>query len=245
MPDITRREFPSAAVGSAVSAAAAPPQPLYLYMRESYTTADREAPFVLGFLITRTPERHLRTMRELRQRLNYRRELAHRSNDRLKISYARELLHYFVRDPELRFIARIVADHRWRDVREFTAFRASQYPELVRQTKLEVPAVVRIKRHRSLYAHSRWDVSEEQRLRIDPLNKAGYVTQADAILSSAKDGLMELASILNGSLFRDAVRRFEVAGTSRPKTQVAARLRQLLGLESLTEAVAPKWQPLR
>jgi hypothetical protein len=235
---LTRRQFLAVSAAALRQPATAATGPTYVYASESGAMV-RDRPIVVGFLITRTPEKHLRAIRALRTRMKYTRELEYSSTDRFKIPFARELMHYFARDPDLRFAARVVySDRLFKGTRREQLF-ADQYHPLFSAAVPPGAAVLRHKRRRRKRNGVVWNVDQEYRRRFEPLERLGLIERAQPIAQRVRDGLVELSNVLTGSLYGDSA---DSRG-NRAKTLVTTRLRGLLEIETLTEPAGEKWQP--
>jgi hypothetical protein len=110
----TRRSFIHKGLGAVVCATftslsvRAVSDPLHLYIEESGVFGG-DGPFCIGALLTSKPETHLKQIRELRVLHHFRSRLLYRSTDKFKLPFARGILNYFFRTPDLRFTARVVS----------------------------------------------------------------------------------------------------------------------------------------
>jgi hypothetical protein len=244
---LTRRGF----IVSAAAAVAAPAEPLapglYLYGAESFITSVPDAPFIVGLLLTHQPEEHIRAIRQIKQRIGYRGILRYHSSDRGKISFARELLHYFIRFPDpgdLRFFGGIVTPSRPLRGEEMESYRIAQYPRLFKSADLARGGTLRLIHHRQ-DSDRGWDPAADHSQRVTPLLRAGFIAGSESITKKANDGLIELNSLLCGDLLNEVCNRSGViSSTSRAKLQIIARHRQLHGGD-LAQPNRPRWQPVR
>ncbi len=158
------------------------------------------------------------------------------------ISYLRQLLHYFARDRELRFVVRVVRPASNDPVPE--AVRVEQYAEVYRQARLTSGAVLRLKRLPNTWGDAAKTPSGPLRLaRLKALQNPGLIASAEDIPRSAKDGLLDLAGALNGVLFASWMAE-HVRPYSPAKSELPQRLRSLLGLSSVRSPIPGKWEPV-
>jgi hypothetical protein len=241
--ELTRREF---LAGCAATSLLAAEKPLYAYAGESFSTTSPEAPFVLGLLLTSEPEKHIAAIRAIKQRVPYGRQLKYHGTDRLRISQARELIHYFTHDAELRFVGHVVNLSSPIKGKKFYELRVSQYPALVREGQLPRETILRLRRFPRASKDKRrpfhFDPDQEFRARAEPLLSQHLVARAEPVSQRAGDGLCEVANLLTGSLFHDAALTMlpSSIGVGPP---IVTRLRRLLNVKVLTAPAGSKWQP--
>jgi hypothetical protein len=213
----------------------------FIYAGESFAPAMVEAPLVVGFLIAQAPEVHIAAIRDIRRRTRYTgRAVTHRSTDAFKLGCARELVRYFVLARDLRFCARVVfAPGVGSD-----GFRAGQYSELFDTAGLAPGAVLRMKsrrRDRPFEPRLAGIGVREHDARVAAMRGKPRIVSAEAVTRSARDGLVDLAGLLTGTLFAGSFGDpYRLHPVKRP---VLIRLRTLLGVERLTDRVAGKWEP--
>lgn len=243
---ITRRTFLAGATAAAAASAQQPKDQLYLYGAESFVTSVPDAPFVVGLLLTHRPKEHIQAIHQIKQRTGYRGTFRYRSSDRGKISFARELLHYFVHLPdaaELRFFAAIVTPNRPLRGVEMDAYRVAQYPRLFQAANLPHDGTLRLNSYPREYGDIKRPPEETHALRVRALDK--LIANSEAIPKAANDGLIELNSLLCGNLLNEVCNRSgAIQSSARVKLEIVARHRQLLGGE-LTRPKGPRWQPIK
>jgi len=241
--DLTRRVFLATCAGAISGVAAAEERPTYVYAAESFSR--RGAPLVTGFLLTAKPAEHIHALHELKRGTRFNGALVYHSTDKHKIGYARELCHYFARDPELRFVASIV--YSARPTETFPErFRLNQYSELFSRGRVpSVPskAVLRLKGRpkETGYGRHRRHGDELQKARVDALLSQGLIASGEAIPRSAQDGLLDMASVLTGCI-GSAWLAAHINTYSPAKIDLVARLRGLLQIASLEAGVPGKWE---
>jgi hypothetical protein len=244
---VTRRTFIITTFAAVVAPTQQPTRGLYLYGAESFLTTVPDAPFIVGFLVTRKPDEHLRAIRRLKEFTGYSGTLRYRSGDRGKISFARELLHYFIRFPDpddLHFFGGIVTPNRPLRGEEKETFRIAQYRRLFQSASIPQGGTLRLNRYRRDNDRG-WDPADQHKRRVSALMEGGLVVSGESVGKQAKDGLIELNSLLCGNLLNEVCNRSGViVSTSRAKLQIVARHRQLLDGD-LTQPSRPRWQPIR
>src|SRR5436305_4966335 len=109
MPELTRRELLGAMAGAAapIESAAKSPPGLHIYAAESYGQAKYGWRLVVGMVLTKAPDAHLKYFERLRDTMDYHRALRFGTTDRSRIPFAREMLRYFASNNDLQFVARI------------------------------------------------------------------------------------------------------------------------------------------
>jgi hypothetical protein len=239
--ELTRRELLAGAIASACAATAATQPARYAYLAESYSPVLRGSPVVLGVLLTNNPQPHLEAIRELRRVCHYRRRLVYHGSDRFKIGFVRQLMQYFVRQPDLRFVARMVHPVRkGESIAE--SLRVSQYSELAAQAGLAPGVTLRCKRPKPDWGDRPKTLgSRVLAARIAEVRRSVSAVRVEEIGSSAKEGLLELTGALNGVLLSSWIVDHE-ARYNAAKSELPLRLRNLLALGSLTAAVPGKWE---
>jgi hypothetical protein len=214
----------------------------YVYSAESIAPGVKTSPLVVGFLIARQPERHIRALASLKAKFKYRRQLTYRSNDAFKVECAGEFMRYFAQS-DLRFAARVVRS----SFGITDDVRTAQYPVLIKTARVPTSAIFRMKQHQEAWGFGRKRGSgvAEYRARIDALRRAGIFRPTEAVLRAAKDGLVELTSLLTGTLYGSLA--VPAVGRSGPrwnpiKATGAERLRAALRVRDLGTSVAGKWE---
>jgi hypothetical protein len=203
------------------------------------------SPLVVGFLITQTPDVHLRAIQSIKLLTGYRGRVAYRTTGSYKVGCARELIHYFVRNPDLRFLARVVESPRAADFKP-EGVRITQYQELFKTADLPVGSILRMKRRRREWGwtnvHPRYG-DEQHASRVDALVASKLILRGEAITRAANDGLVELSNLLTGTLFGGWPRR-EAGHAPHPvKAVILARLSALLDVRGVDQPVKGKWEP--
>jgi hypothetical protein len=268
---VTRRSFLEACVGvvPVLRHGQAPPKVVNptgltsIYAAESWNRVIPNAPFVVGMLITRTPDAHANAIVALKERTKYKRRLTHHTNDRRKIECVRELMHYFARDPELRFAARVVGASN-SALLASADVRTSAYVELFAVAKVPPAAILhskqrpyRERRNRAaIFDQSEYDtrvssmtartlIVEHEEIgwrprpnRADQTSDPAEVRRRNAL----RNALLELSCVLTGALFRAQITP-NIYSDSPMRRAMAVRLMTQLGVESLNDRVDRKWEP--
>ena len=208
----------------------------FIYASESFVHR-RPGPFVLGFLITTAPERHIRAIRDIKDRTRYSdRLMAYSSTDALRISCARSMLQYFIEQPDLRFVGRTREGDYLSD-----QSRSGQYPSLFEAARIPRGAILRLKARvpGKRYNFRRGDGEAEVASRIKSLESRA---RGQAIQRGNNDGLVELSTLLTGALFGSHSQRGRIEKLHPTKTLIVSRLRSLLRVNNLSQRVPGKWE---
>ena len=80
----------------------------HIHVKETNFTLSAIAPSVIGFMYTDFPEKVERHINELRLNNHYKRRLSFRSTDKYKLSFAKDLIDYFFKEPSIYFYGRII-----------------------------------------------------------------------------------------------------------------------------------------
>jgi hypothetical protein len=251
---LNRRYFLATCVASALYGATKPifayatKKPLYAYISESFGPYGGAPLFALGLLLTADPERHISALHEIKKRMGYHRKLRFHSGDRRKVGVAREFIHYFTHDPELRFTGDMVnLAHRVR-AKQFFEARINHYPTFLQQAALPEAPVLRLRRFPRVagpnpkFGH-KFNPDFEFHCRVDPLVSQHLITRAEPVVGKGRDGLAELANLLTGSLYQDGSQAAGNIPSREVNIQIVKRLRSLLDVRLLTEPVGDKWRP--
>jgi hypothetical protein len=210
----------------------------------AYVSESRDAGFlVIGLLITNRPLDHLRDIRSVKRRTNYRRTLSHHSTDRFKIPCVRELGYFFCRAPDLRFMARVIERSDESEVGE-ASFRVRQYTELLRDAELAGPVVLRMRRTKAGWPGQEKVLANEQAERLKAMLATGMLRRAELVSRRENDGLVELSALLTGALL-SGVRSIVRPAAGKAKTVTGDRIRALLEIPTLDSTVRGKWEPKR
>jgi hypothetical protein len=211
----------------------------YIYASESFVHS-RNGPFALGFLVTAAPDRHIRALRDIKARTNYKRLMDYSSTDSLRLGCARAMLQYFVEDPELRFVGHA-------RVGDFSAdgARRGQYAALFQASGLPRESILRLKRRRPsrfAYNRRRGKGEFEVEARINDMVQKALIRRGEVIGREKNDTLVELSTLLTGALFGSHSRGGKLDELHPTKTVIVTRLRSLLRVSNLNERRAPKWE---
>jgi hypothetical protein len=266
MPVVSRREFVAACVTLVSTPALLSADPLYVYASESGAPYSY-VPQVLGFLMLTQPDRHIAAIRKIKEDVGCRRRLRFHGTDRMKISAGRELMHYFVREPDLRFTASLWQVNRNPGAAWSEAFRIQQYQDLFRSAAIPPATILRMKSRRASWDESHGGNRDkikrtrrgaaatinpnhsgthfgEPAQRFQALHRQNLILRGEAVTLSANDGLIELSSLLAGSAYRDHDPTSRI-DPDNANGKIILRLRTLLGLSSLAEGASEKWRVVR
>ena len=237
MQRLSRRIF----LATTAVALAAGESPLYAYAAESSSPLEKSGPLILGLLMVHDPERHFAAIQDLRRRTRFKRKFHWHGTDVYKIGYARELMRYFVHQPDMRFISRIVKPARPSALLSEQA-RADEYVRLFSNARLPAGIILRMKEPSASWSSTRteWSGPAVFRVRADALVKAGKIGQAE-IARPVSDGVVDIAALLNGARY-GAWRLLRQADYSVSKAELVAHLERLLQVPSLAHKVAGKWE---
>ena len=240
MPGLTRRDFIGTCAIAVTAARAEAAATHYVYVYESWAPDARGSPFVVGFLVTREPEQHLRALRSLQKRTRFERAMRYRTTDTYKVGCARAFVQYFSENHDLRFVARIV-DPGAAAIPATDDFRRAQYADLCTAAALPPGAIVRMKQRK------RWrraaGADPDQKVIEEALTKGLQPTRVESVPRAAKDSVLGLGNLLNGTLFGAWANRTQPYRLHPVKAAVVERLEGLLDLASLDRAVSGKWEP--
>jgi hypothetical protein len=237
MFELSRRDFVGLCATTLLPMRVESAAPLYIYAAESWSPSGRD-PFVIGLLITSTPSIHLQRIADVKVRTKYKRRVAHHTNDRFKIPCARELIYYFSGASDLRFAGRVV--HSGQGSPREDEFRFAQYTKAFTDAGLPSDVVVRMRRSARGYYGRPNVLAQRQAACIRALIAAKAAARVELIGRRPADGLIELASLLSGALFRASANpRFD----NPTKTAGVERLRALLDIASLDMPVKGRWEP--
>ena len=200
--------------------------------------------FVVGCLVSASPEKHRAALRALKEATGFRRAFKFRGTDRKKMLYASAMLRYFVRESGLRFAARVV-----QNVSRPVAYSrvAVEYEQVLRDARVPADALVQWRRRPTVVVAKPGSPTRRRKYRLGQSHeRARMATASKAVkgvepsAEGAKDPLLDLASILSGTLFTAVVPR---GPSTQLKATLDTRLRTLLELTSLRSAKAGKWEP--
>jgi len=244
--DVDRRTFleTCAVALPALASQSTQTQKTYIYASESWSTSIDQSPFVIGFLITRQPGVHIAAIGEIKRRLRYTKVLTHHGNDRYKLGCVRELMQYFAGASDLRFAASIVTAAK-HDALRPPSVRVGAYPALFQSAQLPPGAILRVRRRAAGWGPpaKRVNGQSEYAARIKALQTNGLIARGEEIALHANDGLVELSSVLNGTLFRAKLSP-TIYSDAPMRVAMATRIQSLLNLDSIEGQRAGKWEPM-
>lgn len=201
--------------------------------------------FVLGVLLTRSPQRHESQLHQFRQETGYglERELKYSSTDRCKVPYAERVIDYFSGEPDLRFRALVIPTRK---------FDLDYYDHL--ETEYPAAAVAYNSWYRRLIERNTPKRDElvltlDDRTRANKDNMPEYIRREMSrikqlnLVDSKRYQLVQMVDLFVGSLFGEAT------GTTQPvKRGLVEYLRDALGVGSLVRAEGKdfhvnRWRP--
>jgi hypothetical protein len=238
----------------AVASSAAEPL-TYGYASESWSSLLPNAPLVVGLLITRKPAVHIAAIDKIKRVADYQRRLTHHGTDRRKLHCVRELLHYFARDSELRFVAQVVTAPT-PDLLRSQQVRNDAFVRLFAAARVPPRIVLRVSQRPRRETHLTPVFGRAEYLeRVDAMKARNLIRRAEEISfpkvagmrakqrqPARRDGLVELASLLNGMLFRSRIVP-TIYRDSPMRRTIAVRLQTLLAINSLETRRDGKWEP--
>lgn len=223
------------------------PVTTYVYGDESGSL--ESAPFfALGVLVTKDPERHETQLNNLRRQHRYHNELKYSKTDRYQVPYAEAVIHYFLRDSDLRFNVLLVDNHK-HNLSHFKKHKTDYDPRDVAYNWHYKKVLVRATPPRAeLVVH----LDDRQRRKEDNLPEylAAELENLKSLqlVDSAKHQLVQVADLLTGCVYGEATKvdhRSKTAGIEALRQGL--RVRSLLGrrLQDHDKFCVDQWKPPR
>jgi len=144
--------------------------------------------FTIGFLFTQYPKKHRLHLHELRKKHRYWRTFKYGSTDKYKIPYAMDLLSYFAKEPDLRYVAHVVG--------QTENGEKLHYKDLVNQLSPQ-----KFKLSLTMKTSSRVGGGKEIR---QYLKREVKRIENISIVRRREDDLMQLADFITGNVALDA-----------------------------------------
>ncbi len=198
------------------------PSPIHIFVEESGVFGGPD-PFCIGAILTKEPKNHLNHVWHLRLRHHYRSRLLYRSTDKFKQPFARSVVEYFFRTPDLRFAARIIKK-RETDQQMSRSARETIYHQHYKKLILD-SAPKNLPVHLTLVNHS---TGGSDGLLRSYLRDELRDVVAIQVARLRENDLLQLANLLAGSVSEGDILANKV------KLSSVLQLKQILHLDELT-----------